>query len=174
MYQHCKQDTNAVASWLASTARAYGYPGDPLASGSWDAQPLTKNGRLNGISRTQQAPAEQQDAVKSPKYIVALRDFLPLAKFITGKLGASASVPDAFVHAIDRLITTRFNFGTRLAEHGARLDQKADANHGHFVGTLEEVRDTLRRCVPSTVDSQLDPRGVHQPRIQAHHSLNAW
>jgi hypothetical protein len=145
IYQHYKQDTNAVASWLASTARACGYPGDLLASGSWERPGPVKSGRLKGKARTQAASQGQTPTTTTPKYIVALKDFLPLAKFIAGKIGGgSISVPDAFGHTLDRLIATRSSFGARLAEHGAKPDLKADSRHGYFVGILEEVRDALR------------------------------
>ncbi|KAL1836641.1 hypothetical protein VTJ49DRAFT_4828 [Mycothermus thermophilus] len=148
IYQQYKQDTDAVASWLASTARALGYPGDLLASKSWDAPPPApaRSGRLKGKAREQVAGAPK-------KYIVAIADILPLAKFIAGKLGASTAVPDSFARTIDRLIAARASFANRLNEHGAKVDKQANARHGYFVGILEEVRDALRPHMSTKVAS---------------------
>lgn len=62
VYQQYKQDTDSVASWLASTAKACGYPADllkPVGQAKKKAKHKHKN--------------------TSSKYVVALKDFVPLA-----------------------------------------------------------------------------------------------
>ncbi|KAJ4306695.1 hypothetical protein N0V88_000059 [Collariella sp. IMI 366227] len=148
VYQQYKKDTDSVASWLASTARAWGYPADLLSSGSWNAPSApARPGRLKGKERKE---ACKKEAAAKPKYIVALVDFLPLAKFIAGSRRPPVSVPDSFSTTIDRLIKLRADFATRLADHGAEPDAAADARHHYFVGVLTEVRDTLRPRMSST------------------------
>ncbi|KAK3311172.1 uncharacterized protein B0T15DRAFT_489798 [Chaetomium strumarium] len=138
IYQQYKKDTNSVASRLASTAKACGYPASLLSSGSWDVQ---AKGNKAGKGRK----GRKQQAAGGGKYIVALADFRPLANFIarSSKL-RPVSVPDSFVTTIDRLIALRASFRTHLAKHGAEPAADADARHSHFVGVLEAVRDALR------------------------------
>ncbi|KAJ8098964.1 hypothetical protein POJ06DRAFT_302816 [Lipomyces tetrasporus] len=134
IYQRYKQDTDSVASWLASTAKACGYPADLLASKSWDVPP-PKLGRLK---------AGTAGSRKASKYIVALKDFLPLARFIAQYHEPGVSVPDSFSATINRLITTRSEFGKLMDDHGAKPDPEADQKHSYFVGILEAVREAVR------------------------------
>ncbi|KAK4236323.1 hypothetical protein C8A03DRAFT_45672 [Achaetomium macrosporum] len=140
IYQQYKKDTDSVASWLASTAKACGCPADLVSSGSWDVQaPAHRDG-----TRPKGKKSSKQDR-GGGKYIVALADFVPLAKFIAGAANARpVSVPDSFVVTINRLIAVRAGFGKRLAEHGLKPDDGADARHSYFLGILEAVRDALR------------------------------
>jgi len=78
-YRQYKQDTDAVASWLAATARAHGYPADLLANYSPPEPP--KSGRLKGKARKEAAREQAADASgPTHKYTVAIRDFVPLAE----------------------------------------------------------------------------------------------
>lgn len=150
IYQQYKQDTNAVASWLASTARACGFPADRLSAGSWDAAAAPRPGsgskRRKGKARKEARanPTKTSAATPGPKYIVAVADFIPLARFIAASPKPVVSVPDTFVTTLDRVIAVRAGFGTNMSEHGAEPDIKADRKHNYFVGILEELRDVLR------------------------------
>ncbi|KAK9235391.1 hypothetical protein V1525DRAFT_271654 [Lipomyces kononenkoae] len=142
VYQRYKQDTDAVASWLASTAKACGYPADLLASKSWDAaQP--KSGRLKGNARKAAREAGTEVPPKASKYIVALKDFLPLARFIAQYRDPLVPVPDSFSTTINRLITTRSGFGKLMDDHGTKPDPEADQKHSYFVGVLAAVREAV-------------------------------
>ncbi|KAK9350250.1 hypothetical protein V1523DRAFT_98130 [Lipomyces doorenjongii] len=143
VYQQYKQDTDSVASWLASTAKACGYPADLLASKSWDVAP-PKSGRLKGKARKAAQAAGTAGSRKVSKYIVALKDFLPLADFIAQYREPGVSVPDSFSTTINRLITTRSEFGKLMDDHGAKPDPEADQKHNYFVGILEAVREAVR------------------------------
>ncbi|KAK9322283.1 hypothetical protein V1517DRAFT_140982 [Lipomyces orientalis] len=143
IYQRYKQDTDSVASWLASTAKACGYPADLLASKSWDVPP-PKSGRLKGKARKDAQAAGTAGSRKASKYIVALKDFLPLARFIAQYREPGVSVPDSFSTIINRLITTRSEFGKLMDDHGAKPDPEADQKHSYFVGILEAVREAVR------------------------------
>ncbi|KAL2263731.1 hypothetical protein VTK26DRAFT_5375 [Humicola hyalothermophila] len=139
IYQQYKKDTDSVASWLASTARACGYPADLLTSGSWDATP--PRSRPKGKSRKKAA----KDSTKgSTKYVVALADFLPMAKFVSARMNPSVSVPETLSTTLNRLIALRSSFGRRMAAHGAAPDAESEAKHDYFVGVLEGVRVALR------------------------------
>ncbi|KAH8172494.1 hypothetical protein LIA77_06749 [Sarocladium implicatum] len=124
IYRQYKQDTDSVAS--------------------------TTSGRLKGKARANarakaQAKPDQDaaSAPKTPKHIIAVRDFVSLAQFIAAR-GQTVTVPAVFSQTIDRLITLRSEFGVKLADTGAQPDPKSSQKHGHFVDVLRAVREALR------------------------------
>ncbi|KAJ0382357.1 hypothetical protein COL922a_012734, partial [Colletotrichum nupharicola] len=127
VYQQYKQDTDSVASWLASTAKACGYPADllkPVGQAKKKAKHKHKN--------------------TSSKYVVALKDFVPLAQFIAGSKKPVVDVPESFVTTINRVINVRSSFSNRLAEHGKPTTFEVEKSHSFFLGILEQVRESLR------------------------------
>ncbi|KAM6523044.1 hypothetical protein FSOLCH5_003669 [Fusarium solani] len=169
IYRQYKQDTDSVASWLASTAKACGYPADLLTttgSKSGETQ-APKSGRLKGKQRSKARgggrakPKPKPAEKKTAKHVIAIKDFLPLANFIAGRRDPAVSVPDVFSTTIDRLITLRSGFGSKLSDNGVQPDPKSDEKHGYFVGVLEAVREALRPGMTSTtatvaVDAAID------------------
>lgn len=133
-YHEYKQDTNSVAAWLASTAKAHGYTADisrPEASKS--------AGRLKGKARTQAKKVSQS---LIPKHIIRVKDFVPLAEFIACK--PDLSVPTSFVATLDRVIKKRNGVSSKLAQNEKTSDTTSDKSHEHFVGILEKVQDILK------------------------------
>ncbi|KAK8079330.1 hypothetical protein PG994_003137 [Apiospora phragmitis] len=144
-YSQYKQDTNSVATWLASTAKANGYPSDLLSGANGNK---AGGGRLKGKARTNakksKAPPKKNSS-GAPNYIIKIADFTTLAEYVAGK---SPEVPPSFRSTIDRVIAARSAFGAQLSRHG-QIDKKKDSNHQYFVGVLEKVRDILRPFVRS-------------------------
>ncbi|KAK4451020.1 hypothetical protein QBC34DRAFT_493496 [Podospora aff. communis PSN243] len=96
--------------------------------------------RLKGKARKaakQAAGPPGPAAPRKSKYILATKNYLPLAQFIVDhhkdKTKDVVDVPREFSLAIDRAISA-----------GATLDMTADETHKFFVGVLEQVRDTLK------------------------------
>lgn len=148
VYQQYKEDTNAVASWLASTAKSRGYPADLLSGTSSQATVPEHSKRLKGKARKQAKAAAQQAQASSssptnPDYIIAIKDFIPLAEFVAASKKPVISVPRSFAKTLNRVISTRSGFSTRLAESTDSPDVSADFTHSHFVGVLEKVREVL-------------------------------
>ncbi|KAM7190876.1 hypothetical protein V8F20_009560 [Naviculisporaceae sp. PSN 640] len=143
IYQQYKQDTNFVASWLASTAKVCGYPADLISpDASSTPQPKVKSARSKGKAR--KTGSKKGGASSGPsKYIIPLVNFVPLANHIS-QYKPLVSVPDAFATTINRLIDLRRGFAERMEEHGMNRDPKKDGNHNFFVGVLEAVRDSLK------------------------------
>ncbi|KAL8864998.1 MAG: hypothetical protein Q9174_007128, partial [Haloplaca sp. 1 TL-2023] len=80
-----------------------------------------------------------------PKYTLAIKDFVPLAKHVTDASdAANIKIPHSFSVALERVIWVRKSFADRLADAGRRLSQASDARHSFFVTVLEKVRDTLK------------------------------
>lgn len=146
IYQQYKQDTDSVASWLASTAKACGYPSDLLPNNNGDTAKKTP-GRTKGKARSKakkKGPGSGSGPAKVFKYIVALKDFIPLAEFITSSAKPKVAVPESFCETINRVIAVRAGFGGQLNEHGADTDAQSDLKHSYFVGVLEKVREVLK------------------------------
>ncbi|KAK1761825.1 hypothetical protein QBC33DRAFT_574654 [Phialemonium atrogriseum] len=131
IYQLYKQDTDSVASWLASTAKACGYPSDLLPNNNGDTAKKTP-GRPKGKARSKakkKGPGSGSGPAKVFKYIVALKDFIPLAEFITSLAKPKVAVLESFCETINRVIH-------RYAQ--------SDRKHSYFVGVLEKVREVLK------------------------------
>lgn len=133
VYQQYKKDTDSVASWLATTAKACGYPADLLTT-------------VGPVKRKKHNKKASQN-----KHIVAIKDFIPLAEFIAASKKPAAAVPESFVETINRVINVRSSFGSNLKEYGAEPSAEASEKHSFFVGVLEQVRKALRPRMPVAV-----------------------
>ncbi|KAI3557930.1 hypothetical protein CABS03_00006 [Colletotrichum abscissum] len=156
-YKQYKRDTDAVASWLAATAISSGYSkplSEPPAKAT-SSVPTTE--RLKGKARKQakkqaiinplQAPEEKAPVDTTPQHIIAIKDFLPLAQFVAGKLSDSLKVPESFISSLNRVIETRKRFSSMLGGIQRFKDYRGDNKHAFFVTVLERVRDTFKSQV---------------------------
>lgn len=162
VYQQYKDDTNAVAAWLASTAKSCGYPADLLSGGSSQANGSERSKRLKGKARKEAkaaAPKQQSSSSSSsrPDYTIAIKDFIPLAEFVAASQKPVVSVPLAFANTLNRVISTRSGFGGQLAELGSSPSISADAKHSYFVGVLEKVQEVLKPRVPPASQDAASP-----------------
>lgn len=157
VYQQYKDDTNAVAAWLASTAKSCGCPADLLSGGQATGPERSK--RLKGKARKQAKAAAASPQISSssssrPDYTIAIKDFIPLAEFVAAYQNPVVSVPLAFASTLNRVISTRSGFGGQLADLGNSPSASADAKHSYFVGVLEKVREVLKpRAPPASQDA---------------------
>ncbi|EXM14534.1 hypothetical protein V3481_012917 [Fusarium oxysporum f. sp. vasinfectum] len=166
IYQKYKRDTDIVASWLATTAKQHGYTASlaapPTAGAAANKSAAPSSGRLNGkackeAKQQQQqhvAPSDAKDAPDpppKPKYVLAIRDFVPLAEFIARKLTMTtpmeanngAGIPLFFGTALERAICVRKMFSMHLSETNKHLSVRANTAHAYFVSVLEKVRYVL-------------------------------
>ncbi|KAI8210821.1 hypothetical protein K4K52_011656 [Colletotrichum sp. SAR 10_76] len=127
VWREYKQDTDFVASWLASTAEARGFTA----------------GLLTPVAAPKKKKKRTQKRVPT-KYIVAIKDFVPLAKFIADCKNPVVDVPASFVTTIDRVIDVRSTFSNQLIEHGVKIEKRSQSTHAHFTGILKQVREALR------------------------------
>ncbi|KAH6640159.1 hypothetical protein F5144DRAFT_559536 [Chaetomium tenue] len=155
-YGQYKQDTDSVASWLASTAKARGYPADLLssaaASQSSQGQP---KGRPKGKARkaarqmkTATDPNASSSAASSFKYTVAIKDFVPLAEWIASRQPAVV-VPIIFDATIGRVINIRSAVSKQITKQSKKLDIASEQGHSYFIGILERVREILKPHLPA-------------------------
>ena len=173
-YLQYKEDTNAVASWLAKTAKACGYAVDLLIN---KAEGVKENqapaGRPKGKARKQAKEAAKTASTASapsnsnvPIYTLAIKDFVSLADWIASFNKPPIKVPASFVNAIDRAISVRQAHGELLAGG----DEKSDERHNYFIGVLEHVRSALRVRMPAeaveATNSKADTQGTTTNKFQ--------
>ncbi|KAI4263097.1 MAG: hypothetical protein L6R42_001744, partial [Xanthoria sp. 1 TBL-2021] len=151
IYQQYKHDTEFVASWLANTAKAFGFSSQ-VGESSTGKTPTKPSGRLKGKERKKakaaQVPSNELSELSEPSkpsYTLAIKDFIPLAEHIAeASNAANIRVPNSFSVALERVIWVRKSFAERLEDAGRRFDQDSDARHSFFVNILEKVRKTLQ------------------------------
>ncbi|GAB0138883.1 hypothetical protein EsDP_00007105 [Epichloe bromicola] len=152
-YQQYKRDTNAVASWLASTAKQHGYDGQIGTRLSRGSRPEGKARKLANQRQRQQQQgpgstmdsnsknaSDQQSQRTGPAYVLAVRDFVPLGQFIAKKLDNLAKVPSHFTASLTRVIRARRGFMSLYGK--ANLDNenaKTNQTHAYFITVLETV-----------------------------------
>ncbi|KAJ9424375.1 hypothetical protein QL093DRAFT_2632075 [Fusarium oxysporum] len=99
-------------------------------------EPTKGRGRLKRKARRD--TKEQKTYIPTPhtiqKYVIAVKDFIPLAKFILASNHLS-------------------QFNAQLIDHGMIPSTKSDATYYVFVGILEKARDVLRPCMPAGTKS---------------------
>ncbi|KAF2743197.1 hypothetical protein M011DRAFT_471557 [Sporormia fimetaria CBS 119925] len=137
-YSRYKQDTDAIASWLATTAKRFGYV----------AEAQSRNARRNAARKAKKENKNTPTHTGRPTYTVALKDFSVLAKFIAQKEDPKIRVPERLAALLDRTITARQWFSKSISAFLDVTEEKlrSDDRHVFFLRTLEEVRNTLRPC----------------------------
>ncbi|CAD0096497.1 unnamed protein product [Aureobasidium mustum] len=157
-YTIYKEDTDSVATWLASTARRCGYSFDLLTT---VAKPASQTApRLKGKARklAKVAASTKNESLESKQsgtttYTIAVKDFIPLAEYIAAFQQPPVKVPSSFVRVLDRAITLRRKHNSWFKD----ADQSSmDDGHNFFLGVLERVRETLKSRLPTdTVDDPM-------------------
>lgn len=166
-YLQYKLDTDAVASWLASTATRCGYPKDLLLGGNNELgqrQPRISSKRPKGKARKkareakagnslpdQSSQTQNEGNSKLPTYTIAIKEFVTLAEYIAGKTSPSIKIPRTFVTALNQAISVRRNHGMELGSQQPDVQETRDSDerHGYFIGILERVHDVLRPRMPA-------------------------
>ncbi|KAM3515895.1 hypothetical protein MY11210_000435 [Beauveria gryllotalpidicola] len=153
-YLEYKKDTDSIASWLASTAKAAGFNTSDLSAPPSLAG--IKSGRLKGKARKQAKKAPSKPVAASTKYVIRIRDFTVLAEYILEK---TIAVPLSFQSTLDRAIAARAGFGAQLEGEGIGVDPEVDAKHENFVDVLKHVRVILTSLMPPPDEGESFDRG---------------
>lgn len=164
-----KEDTNAVATWLAEKAKQCGYPPDLLDHNEATvSKSLQASKRLKGKARKQAKDAASGQSKKPENlesnsnlparasYVIKVKDFTTLADHIAGFNKPVVKVPKSLAHTLDRAINLRKQHSAWSREQdvldGAnQYSNQADADVGHsyFLSILERTREILRPRMPS-------------------------
>ncbi|KAI8246609.1 hypothetical protein K4K57_003536 [Colletotrichum sp. SAR 10_99] len=142
LYQQYKHDTNFVAAWLATTAKSCGYPSDLLSEiqAKEESSKPAKNKAKGGKGKKKKKQTDQAPK----KYTVAVKEFIPLAQYISTAKHKSSNVADILVSALNRVIDLRTRFSAKLTQDGAKPATASDLKHSYFLGILIQLRDVLR------------------------------
>lgn len=159
-YKTYKEDTNAVASWLALTAKQCGYPVDLLSTAKEPDSRATQasSGRLKGKARKAAKDAAQKEpgrstssaSAKPPRYIIKIKEFVTLAEYVSSQEIPPVRVPHVLARTLHRAISLRKKHG-ELKQDAAVSSSHSDDTHGHFLGVLERVMEILKRRMPSSL-----------------------
>jgi len=174
-YELYKADTDAIANWLANTARRCGYPPDLLAQqGVKKSDTSQQTPRLKGKARKLEklareaatkpnGDAEAQETAKPalPTYIVAVKDFVALVTCIGTYKKQHVKVPSEVAKSLDRAIALRKSYAEWYQAAG-----NADEGHTYFIGVLEQVRENLKNCMPSPVVGRQATKSGSKPNAQ--------
>ncbi|MCJ1332503.1 hypothetical protein MMC10_009196 [Thelotrema lepadinum] len=157
-YLQYKDDTKAIALWLATTAKSRNYSVDNLVS-KGGQQP---SGRLKGKARKlDRDKAKAADATKGasstggrklPKYTIGMKDFVNLAEWIVGQNKPKIQVPASVISVLRRAISVCRSFGKHVFGEGTGPDE----SHQHFIDVLEHVHSVL------STRSVLKPKATQQ------------
>lgn len=154
-----KEDSDEIATWLATTAQQFGYPKDLLSEKPATTSTTTKlKGRARKLARDKEKKAatdgagpQVQTSSTRKRYKISTADFITVADWISGRT-SRVEVPRKLAYALNRAIRARkkHNDHWKRQEHrGSGESDIRDSNekHGYFIGVLEKVRDLLRPCM---------------------------
>lgn len=156
-----KQDTDDIATWLATAAKRFGFSSDIL-TGNSEIPAQQKSKRLKGRARKEakqisSSVTSLKPSTSAPKYTITVKDFITLAEFLA--LRPDVNVPAPVWETIERAISLRQAHNDYHAQQQAATNG-IDDGHAYFLGVLEKVRDVLkprRRTVPTPTQGQAAP-----------------
>ncbi|VUC29169.1 unnamed protein product [Clonostachys rosea] len=143
VYRRYKADTDALAGWLALTAKSASCPPHLLDLPS--NEPTKPTGRLKGKARKM----ARLDPNEVKTHIIPIKSFIPLAEYIASAKKPRIEVPESVINIATRVIRVRSQFSARLSHHGAEPSLESDQTHSHFVDTLKQVLSILKQCCPA-------------------------
>ncbi|KAI1773199.1 hypothetical protein F4818DRAFT_423539 [Hypoxylon cercidicola] len=141
-YKQYKEDTEAIAGWLAYNSRRCGYPLDgPLAAGPSN----TPSTRLKGNARKQARVAGSKPTTTKtllkPEYAINVSDFNRMAKAIAD-FKPKVAIPTALDNLFNRAINARRQF-TEWYQQSSHGDEGSNERHAHFTGVLTSAWEIL-------------------------------
>ncbi|KAI8719775.1 hypothetical protein NCS52_00759500 [Fusarium sp. LHS14.1] len=148
IYRQYKADTDSVATWLATTAKANGYVDDT-------GNALVAAG---GKKKKKKKKKTNANSAPKPRYVLRIKDFVPMARFIA-KL-ESISIPEDFAIALERVIWVRKTFVDLLADNGIPTRGDMDATHSYFADVLENVGRCLQPLVKAPAFKAPEPKSM--------------
>jgi hypothetical protein len=149
-YKRYKTNTDAVATWLLTTAKKYGCRAydstDCSPAGS--AAPRLK-GKSRKLAREADAAARGKSGVNTRTYRIEIKDFIKLAQYIAKSTKPRIKVPEGIVRDLQQAIKMRKSHQAWLVRFSHRTDPAASYHgHTHFTQTLETVMEVLRPNMP--------------------------
>ena len=131
-YVEYKRDTDAIAGWLASSAKVAGFSANGFSSVKTKQLPST---RLKGKARTEakknaSVTSNTPSSASGPRYVIGIQDFTAMAEYLLVK---KVPVPRSFQSTLNRAISIRSGFSTKMTLYGDAVSDEANAKHENFV-----------------------------------------
>ena len=149
-YKRYKTNTDAVATWLLTTAKKHGC----RAYDSTDCSPAASaaprlKGKPRKLAREADAAAGNRPGLSTRTYRIKIKDFIQLAQYIAKPTKPRIKVPDGVVRDLQQAIKMRRSHQAWLIRFSQETNSAA-SNHGHthFIQTLETVMEILRPNIP--------------------------
>jgi hypothetical protein len=156
-YKRYKTNTDAVATWLLTTAKKHGcraYDTSDSSPAASAAAPRLK-GKARKLAKEADAAAAKQAALKPAAYRIEIKDFIQLAQFIAKSTTPQIKVPDHTARDLQQAIKMRKSHQAWLTMISSQTETAtaadptaADQAHTYFIHTLEIVMDILRPNMP--------------------------
>ncbi|KAH0025827.1 hypothetical protein KCU78_g4593, partial [Aureobasidium melanogenum] len=154
-YTTYKRDTDAIANWLATTAKRCGFSPEVLKDSDKTSdhsppqpQPEVESTKLKGRARKLARDAAAKDGVKSSPlrtYTIPFKSFTQLASQIVSSSTPAVKVPTVLGTILDRSIAFRKEHNASFKNTKLATDTSSDIDsHAHFISVLERVRHMLR------------------------------
>lgn len=162
-YKRYKADTDAVASWLLTTAQKNGCHEYDTAQ----VRTPRLKGRARKLAREAKTAGGDGTGPKIPTYRLQVKDFVPLAKHIAGSSRRYCEGSESFSFVLQRAIRTR-KAHTRwfdMSSQSGPASTGSNEGHKYFIRTLEVVQEILRpflsRDVPGEATDTRTEREVN-------------
>ncbi|KAF2447907.1 hypothetical protein P171DRAFT_453049 [Karstenula rhodostoma CBS 690.94] len=140
-YQKYKNHTDAIAQWLATTAKSRGYV-------SPEAKNTSKAGKGQG----------------RPTYTLPTKEWTAHAEFLVGLADPIVSVPEKLAALLDATIGLRQLYSNTVAAILDDTDTKKDSDdrHAFFLNVLKNVRSILSPLLPKRPEAQSTPKTIDE------------
>ncbi|OAX81872.1 hypothetical protein ACJ72_03785 [Emergomyces africanus] len=181
-YLQYKANTDAVVSWLATTARERGYPID-LRAGNPSSQRQEQQQQPRRLKSTSKKQAHEAEAGRKTEVMVEaadgpgpklstgtlpVKEYTRLAEYVAAATDPLIVVPASIETALYRAITTRREYSIEIASRSPRDEESkaSDDRHAHFIRVLEEVREILRPRFATNPAKYLADAGANKPIVE--------
>ncbi|KAI0179859.1 hypothetical protein GGR52DRAFT_587363 [Hypoxylon sp. FL1284] len=147
-YEQYKEDTEAIAGWLAYNSRRCGYVLDgPVSAGPSNAPSARLKGKARKQARSVGAKSASTPTPLKPQYAINVSDFSRMAKAIAD-FKPKVVIPTALDNLFSRAIDARRRF-TDWYKHSSHGEEKSNERHAHFTGVLNSAWEILRPFEPA-------------------------
>ncbi|XXH01861.1 hypothetical protein Hte_008223 [Hypoxylon texense] len=163
-YKQYKEDTEAIAGWLAYNSRRCGYQLDgPLPPGPAVAPSSRLKGKARKQARSAGAKPATAKTILKPQYAINVSDFSRMAKAIAD-FKPKVDIPKALDNLFSRAIDARRRF-TEWYQRSSHGEEGSNKRHAHFTGVLNSAWEILRPFEPART-SHVKKRPADAPKSE--------
>lgn len=157
-YHQYKEDEKTITTWLCVTAKQLGYTSESLPD---PVEPELKALKLKTKKGKPKTKKQLRDAARRvpgrgvQKFIVDIKEFVPLAEHIVRHIKLPSTVPSSILWLMKRSIEARTDCNAWFQKAGSD-DETVVGGHAYFVQILHKVHDILEPFTNRTAASKID------------------